>query len=142
MGVVGRRRVYDHGLRKRGSVGTDIIMQLKPDSDEEHYSEFLEEYTLHRIIKKYSDYIRWPIVMDVTKSRQVETDEVDEAGKKKKTWESYTEREVVNSRIPIWQRSKSEVTDEEAAAFYKEKFFDTEDPVAVIRVNAEGRREL
>jgi molecular chaperone HtpG len=123
---------------EKDTVGTDIIMQLKPDSEEEHYGEFLEEYTLHRIIKKYSDYIRWPIVMDVTKSRQVETDEVDEAGKKKKTWESYTEREVVNSRIPIWQRSKSEVTDEEAAAFYKEKFFDTEDPVAVIRVNAEG----
>jgi molecular chaperone HtpG len=123
---------------EKESVGTDIVIELKEDEEGEDYSEFLEEHTLHRIIKKYSDYIRWPIVMDVTKSRQVETGEVDKDGKKKTDWEDYTETETVNSRIPIWQRARSEVTDEECMAFYKEKFYDMDDPVAVIRVSAEG----
>ena len=118
--------------------GTDIIIELKPDTEDEKYSEYLEEYKLQGLIKKYSDYVRWPIIMDVTKSRQVETDELDDDGNKKKTWESYTEQEVINSRIPIWQRPKSEVSDEECAEFYKEKFFDHTDPTSVIRVSAEG----
>ena len=126
---------YD--CEKEGS-GTDIIIELKPDTDDENYSEYLEEYKLQSLIKKYSDYVRWPIIMDVTKSRQVETDETDDDGNKKKTWESYTESEVINSRIPIWQRPKSDVSDEECAEFYKEKFFDHTDPTAVIRVSAEG----
>jgi molecular chaperone HtpG len=123
---------------EKDAAGTDIMIELKPDGEDEDYSEYLEEHMLHRIIKKYSDYVRWPIVMDVTKSRQVETDETDQDGNKKKVWEDYTEKEVINSRIPIWQRSKSEVSDEDCAAFYKEKFFDMEDPVSVIRVSAEG----
>jgi len=118
--------------------GTDIIIEVKPDTEDEKYSDYLTEYRLHNLIKKYSDYIRWPIIMDVTKSRQVESDELDKDGKKKTTWEDYTEAEVVNSRIPIWQRPKSEVSDEDCAEFYKEKFFDHADPVAVIRVAAEG----
>ena len=118
--------------------GTDIIIEIKPDTDDEKYSDYLQEYTLHNLIKKYSDYIRWPIVMDVTKSRQVETDEVDKDGKKKTTWEDYTQTEVINSRIPIWQRAKSEVSDEDCASFYKEKFSDYTDPAAIIRVSAEG----
>ncbi len=123
---------------EKKTVGTDIIIELKPDTEEENYSEYLEEHTLHSIIKKYSDYIRWPIIMDVTKSRQVETDETDDQGNKKKTWEDYTEKEIVNSRIPIWQRAKSEVSDEDCIQFYKEKFYDMDDPVSVIRVSAEG----
>jgi len=123
---------------ERGAPGTDIIVEMKPDTDDEKYGGFLEEYTLQNLIKKYSDYVRWPIVMDVTKSRQVETDEVDEDGHKKKTWEDYTEADVVNSRVPIWQRSKGDVSDEDCAGFYKEKFFDHADPSAVIRVSAEG----
>jgi molecular chaperone HtpG len=123
---------------ERDAPGTTVIMELKPDTDDEKYSEYLDEYTLHRIIKKYSDYIRWPIVADVTRSRQVETDEVDSEGKKKKKWEDYTEREVVNSRVPIWQRAKSEVTDNECAELYREMFFDAETPAAVIRIAAEG----
>ena len=118
--------------------GTDIIVEIKPDTDDEEYDKYLEEYTLHSLIKKYSDYVRWPIIMDVTKSRQIETDEVDKDGNKKKKWEDYTEAEVVNSRIPIWQRSKTDVTDEACAEFYKEKFFDQKDPVSVIRISAEG----
>ena len=123
---------------EKDAPGTDIIIEVKPDTDDENYSEYLEEHTLHNLIKKYSDYIRWPIYMEVTKSRQVETDEVDKDGNKKKTWEDYTETEVVNSRIPIWQRAKSEVSDEDCFGFYKEKFFDYTDPSAVIRVSAEG----
>ena len=129
---------YTITAAEKETVGTDILIELKPDEEGEDYSEFLEEHTLHGIIKKYSDYIRWPIVMDVTKSRQVETDEVDKDGNKKKSWEDYTEKETVNSRIPIWQRPKSEVSDEECMTFYKEKFFDMDDPVSVIRVAAEG----
>ena len=120
------------------NAGTEIVIELKEDTEDEKYSDYLEEYTLHNLIKKYSDYVRWPIVMDVTKSRQVETDELDSDGNKKKTWEDYTETEVINSRVPIWQRPKSEVTDEECGDFYKEKFFDQQDPTAVIRVFAEG----
>ena len=119
-------------------VGTTIIMEVKPDAEDENYSEYLEESTILNIIKKYSDYIRWPIVMDVTKSRRVETDETDENGKKKTTWEDYTETEVINSRVPIWQRPKNEVSDEDCATFYKEKFADMTNPVSVIRVSAEG----
>jgi molecular chaperone HtpG len=123
---------------EREMPGTDIIIEIKPDSDDEVYDKYLGEHTLHNLIKKYSDYVRWPIIMDVTKSRQVETDETDKDGNKKKTWEDYTEKEVINSRIPIWQRAKSDVSDEDCAEFYKEKFFDQTDPVAVIRVSAEG----
>ena len=123
---------------EKDALGTEIIIEIKPDSDDEQYGKYLEEYTLRSLIKKYSDYIRWPIVMDVTKSRQVDSDETDEDGKKKKTWESYTESEVINSRVPIWQRAKADVSDEDCAAFYKEKFYDHSDPAAVIRVSAEG----
>ena len=123
---------------EKAAVGTDIIIEVKPDTDDEKYGEYLEEYTLHNLIKKYSDYIRWPIIMDVTKSRQVESDETDDEGKKKKGWEDYTESETVNSRIPIWQRAKNDASDEDCVEFYKEKFNDYTDPSAVIRVSAEG----
>jgi len=129
---------YSIAACEKEAPGTDIIIEIKPDSDDEKYDKYLEEHTLHNLIKKYSDYVRWPIIMDVTKSRQVETDEVDKNGNKKKTWEDYTETEVINSRVPIWQRAKSDVSDEECAEFYKEKFFDQTDPVAVIRISAEG----
>jgi len=118
--------------------GTEIFIEIKDNTDDDNYDKYLEEHTLHSLIKKYSDYVRWPIIMDVTKSRQVESDEVDKDGNKKKTWEDYTESEVINSRVPIWQRAKSDVTDEECAEFYKEKFHDHTDPVAILRVSAEG----
>lgn len=129
---------YTISEAEKDTVGTDIVMELKDDSEDEHYSEYLEEHTLHNIVRKYSDYIRWPIEMDVTRSRQVETEEIGEDGQNKKTWEDYTETEVINSRIPIWQRPKSEVSDEECMQFYREKFYDFEEPVAVIRIAAEG----
>ena len=126
---------------EKATVGTEIIMYIKSDTDDENYSEFLETYRLRSLIKKYSDYIRYPIKMDVEKTRSVETDEVDENGNKKTKIESYTEREAVNSMIPIWQKSKSEVSDEDCKNFYKEHFYDSEDPARVIRINAEGTFE-
>ena len=84
--------------------GTDVIMVLKPDTEDEKYSRFLEEYELRSLIRKYSDYIRYPIRMEVTKSRKLE--DSDE-------YESYTEWETLNSMVPIWQRNKNDVTDEE-----------------------------
>lgn len=123
---------------EKAAVGTDIIMSIKPDTEEESYGEFLETYRLRSLIKKYSDYIRYPIRMDIEKTRSVETDENDENGNKKTKTETYIENETINSMVPIWQRSKSEVSDEDCKKFYKEHFFDPEDPVRVIRVNAEG----
>ena len=123
---------------ERSTWGTDIIMEIKEDTDEAEYSEYLDENVLNGIVKKYSDYVRWPIYMDVTRSEYVETDEVTETGAKKKEWRDYTVNEVVNSRVPIWQRPKSEVSEEECINFYKETFYDMDDPAAVIRVSAEG----
>ncbi len=118
--------------------GTEVIMHLRPDDENERYSEFLESYRLRNLVKTYSDYVRWPIHMDVEKDEMVETGEVDDKGEPKKEWKTSVVDEVVNSMVPIWQKSKSDVTDEECFAFYKEKFRDWEDPVAVVRINAEG----
>lgn len=109
----------------KDEVGTTIVMYIKPNTDDEVYDEFLRPYRIKGIIKKYSDYVRYPIVMPEEK-----TIEGSEA--------KYFEDEVVNSMVPIWQRGKSEVTDEECNSFYKETFYDMNDPCKVIRINAEG----
>ena len=109
--------------------GTDIIMTLKEDTEEEKYSEYLQEYQIRELVRKYSDYIRYPIVMDVTKSRKME--DSDE-------YEQYTETETLNSMVPIWQRNKKDVTEEEYESFYREKFFDYTKPLRTIHSSAEG----
>lgn len=126
---------------EKETVGTDVVMHIKDDANGESYGEFLEAYRLRALVKKYSDYIRYPIKMDIEKTRTVETDELDDNGNKKTRTEGYVENETVNSMIPIWQRSKSEVSDEDCKTFYKEHFFDTEAPARVIRINAEGAVE-
>ena len=113
--------------------GTDVIMTLKPDTDDEKYSEYLDEYEIRSLVKKYSDYIRYPIVMEVEKSRKKEDSPED-----KPEYESYTEMETLNSMVPIWQRSKKDVTDEEYETFYREKFFDYNKPLRIIHTSAEG----
>ena len=123
---------------QRDSAGTDVIMHIKPDTDDEKYSEYLDSWKLHELVTKYSDYVRWPIVMDVEHYETRETGETDENGKPKTEYVSVMKEETVNSMIPIWQRAKNEVSDEDCKKFYMEKFYDTEEPVAVIRVNAEG----
>ncbi|MDE7053537.1 MAG: molecular chaperone HtpG [Oscillospiraceae bacterium] len=114
--------------------GTDIIMHIKEDSEEEKYSDYLQEYTLRDLVKKYSDYIRWPIRMEVTKSRKKEDSPED-----KPEWESYKEEETLNSMVPLWQRKKADVTREEYDKFYQEKFNDFTAPQSVITVSAEGQ---
>ena len=116
------------------TVGTDIIMHIKPDEGEETYGEFLQEYTLRNLIKKYSDYIRWPIRMEVSKSRKKEDSPED-----KPEYESYKEEETLNSMVPLWQRKKSDVSQEEYDKFYQEKFNDFTAPQSVITVSAEGQ---
>ena len=125
--------------------GTDVIMTLKADTDDDKYSEYLEEYEIRSLIRKYSDYIRYPIKMLVTKSRPVEEPEeeaveVEDEQKEYKApkYEEYTEVETLNSMVPIWQRAKKDVTDEEYEAFYREKFFDYNKPLRVIHSSAEG----
>ena len=119
---------------EKAEVGTDIIMHIKEDGEEEKYSEFLQEYTLRELVKKYSDYIRWPIRMEVTKSRKKEDSPED-----KPEYESYKEEETLNSMVPLWQRKKSDVTREEYDKFYQEKFNDYTAPQSVVTVSAEGQ---
>ena len=116
------------------TVGTDIIMHIKPDEGEETYGEFLQEYTLRSLVKKYSDYIRWPIRMEVSKSRKKEDSPED-----KPEYESYKEEETLNSMVPLWQRKKNDVSQEEYDKFYQEKFNDFTAPQSVITVSAEGQ---
>ncbi|MBQ7737886.1 MAG: molecular chaperone HtpG [Oscillospiraceae bacterium] len=123
---------------EKETVGTDVILTLKDDTEEENYGDYLSSWRLKELVKKYSDYVRWPISMEVETTRKVDTGETDENGVPKMSWETVTEEQVVNSMVPLWQRSRKEASDEECAAFYKESFRDGEDPVAVIRVNAEG----
>ena len=122
---------------EKDSVGTDVIMHIKPDTEDEDYCEYLEEYGLEHIIKKYSDYIRYPIRMEVTKSRQKEKP-ADAPEDYKPEWEEYKEWETVNSMIPVWQKNKKDVTEEEYNDFYKQKFGDFEDPLCSIGIAAEG----
>ena len=109
--------------------GTDIIMALKTDTEEDEFSKYLEEYELRSLIKRYSDYIRYPIRMETTVSRKKEDSE---------EFESCTEWETVNSMVPLWQRAKKDVTEEEYHSFYREKFFDYNKPLRVIHTSAEG----
>ena len=117
---------------EKATVGTDIIMHIKADTDEEKYSQYLEQYTISELVGRYSDYIRYPIKMETEKTKNVAA-EGEEA-----KYEKVREVETLNSMVPIWQRSKSEVSDEECAAYYKEKFMDFSDPLMTIRVNADG----
>mgnify|MGYP002529207451 CR=1 FL=1 len=123
---------------EKETVGTDVILTMKPDTEDDCYSVYLMPWKIQELVKKYSDYVRWPIRTDVETTEKYETGEVDEAGIQKMGVRTVTKEEVVNSMIPIWQRSKKEASDADCIAFYKEKFKDTEDPVSVIRVNAEG----
>ena len=109
--------------------GTTVILQIKVDTEDEKYSDFLEEYRLRSLVKKYSDYIRYPIRMPVTRSKKAEGSE-DAV--------EYTEIETLNSMVPIWKRSASEVSEEEYKSFYRDKFYDFEAPAKVIVQKSEG----
>ena len=121
----------------KDAYGTDIILHLKDDTDEEKYSKYLEEYEISTLIKKYSDYITYPITMYEThKHLKPKKDEKDPD-----EYEEHTELETLNSLIPIWKKDKSKITDEEYNTFYSDKFFDYEEPIAHIHTKAEGTIE-
>ena len=122
---------------EKDAPGTDIIMHIKPNADEENYDQYLETYKLQELIKKYSDYIRYPITMEVEDYRQKEKP-ADAGEDYKPEWETVKEWKTLNSMVPLWQRQKSKVKPEEYNAFYKEKFNDWQDPLAVIHTSAEG----
>ena len=122
---------------EKDAPGSDIIMHIKANADEENYDQYLETYKLQELIKKYSDYIRYPIVMEVEDYRQKPKPE-DAGDDYKPEWETVKEWKTINSMVPLWQRPKAKVTDEEYNSFYKEKFMDWQDPLAVIHTSAEG----
>ena len=125
---------------QKDTVGTEVIMTVKADTDDEKYGDYLDAYHLSGLIKKYSDYIRYPIRMEMTHSRQKPKPE-DAGEDYKPEYEQYQEWETINSMVPIWQRPKSEVTQEEYNEFYKSKFGDWQDPLLSIHVAAEGNFE-
>ena len=112
------------------SFGTEIVLHIKEDTEDEKYSEFLEEYKIRALVKKYSDYIRYPIKMSVTRKEKKEGTENE--------YEDVTKVEVFNSMIPLWKKAQSEVSDEEYKNFYSEKFYDFEAPARVITQKSEG----
>lgn len=121
---------YTIGKATKKENGTDIILYLKDDTEDEKYSDFMEEYTIRNLIKKYSDYIKYPIMMEVENSRLKEGT--------KDEYETYTEVQTLNSMKPLWKKDKKDISEEEYNNFYTSKFSDYEKPLKVIHYNAEG----
>ena len=120
---------------ERDKVGTLIKVYLRDDSEEASYSSFLEEWTIKSLVKKYSDYVRYPITMEVTKSKP----KLDAEGKEiEGEREEYKEEETLNSMIPLWKKNKKDVTKEQLNEFYKNKFYDMQDPIVSTLVNVDG----
>ncbi len=118
---------------EKESYGTEILLNIKPNTEENNYDEFLDTYTIKNLVKKYSDYIRYPIRMDVEKSRMKEG-----CDEKNPEFETYTENETLNSMVPLWRKNKNEITEEEYNRFYQDKFNDYEKPLKVIHSSTEG----
>lgn len=125
---------------EKENVGSDVILHIKPKEEDDDYDQYLEQYRISDLIKKYSDYVHTPIRMEMKKSRAKERP-ADAGDDYKPEYETYTEWETLNSMVPLWQRPKNEVSTEEYNTFYKEKFTDWEDPLAVIHIAAEGQME-
>lgn len=121
---------YTISEAEKDSFGTDIILHLKANDEDENYDEFLEEYKLKSLIKKYSDFIRYPIKLDVTKSRVKEGTENEH--------EEYVEEETVNSMVPLWRRNKNELTDDDYNNFYVEKRFGFDKPLRHMHISVDG----
>lgn len=115
---------------EKDSVGTEIVLKIKENTEDENYDEFLEEYRLKSIIKKYSDFIRYPINMDVTGRRPKEGSENE--------FEDYVEEQIINSMVPIWRKNKSELTDADYENFYAEKRYGFDKPIKHIHISVDG----
>ena len=124
---------------ERDAAGTDVILKLKADTEDENYSRFLKSYELRSLVKKYSDYIRYPIKMDVETQKLKEQPEGEEKKEDAKPeYETVVETETLNSMVPLWQRNKKDITEDEYAQFYREKFYDFEAPLSTIHFSVEG----
>ena len=124
---------------ERDGAGTDVILKLKADTEDENYSRFLKSYELRSLVKKYSDYIRYPIKMDVEIQKRKEQPEGEEKKEDAKPeYETVVETETFNSMVPLWQRKKKDITEDEYAQFYRDKFFDFEAPLSTIHFSVEG----
>ena len=119
---------------EREAAGTDVIMTMKKDTEDEKYSEYLSEYRIRSLVRKYSDYIRYPIRMEVETTRP--TEETKDSDKPE--YETVREWQTLNSMVPVWQKNKKDVTEEEYDSFYREKFYDFEKPLSVIHLSVEG----
>ncbi|MDE7226187.1 MAG: molecular chaperone HtpG [Ruminococcus sp.] len=123
---------------EKKSTGTEIILELLDDTDDENYSEFLDTYRIKNLVSKYSDYIRFPIKMEVTHSRPVEMSDEDKEAGKTPEYEEYIEIETLNSMVPLWKKSKSELKEDDYKHFYTEKFYDYNEPLKYSHVVNEG----
>ena len=119
---------------EKESVGTEIILKIKENTEDESYDEYLEEYQLKAIIKKYSDFIRYPIKMDVTGQRPKEDSENE--------LEDYQEEQIINSMVPIWRKNKNELTAEDYENFYKEKHYGFDKPIKHIHISVDGSNQI
>lgn len=122
----------------KNDVGTKIVLRIKDNTEEENYDEFLEEYRLKDIVKKYSDFIRYPIKMNIKKSRPVANADGEESENKEPKYEEYFEDETLNSMVPIWRRNKNELKAEDYENFYTDKHFGYEKPAKYIHANVDG----
>ena len=126
---------YTISKADKDEYGTEIILHIKDNTEEENYDEFLEERRIEGIVKKYSDYIKYPIVMEVTNEKLKEKKNKDD----KDEYEEVKEDKTLNSMVPLWKRSDDEVTEEEYNSFYSDKFFDYETPLKVVHSSVEGQ---
>jgi len=129
---------YTISEAEKKNVGTEIILELMEDTEDENYTEFLDAYRIKGLIKKYSDYIRSPIKMEVTHSRPKEQSEEDKEAKKPLEYEDFIEVETLNSMVPLWKKNKTELKEEDYKHFYTEKFFDYNEPLKYSHVKNEG----
>ncbi|SFX36542.1 molecular chaperone HtpG [Ruminococcus sp. XPD3002] len=123
---------------EKANAGTEIILEMLDDTEDENYTEFLDQYRIKGLVKKYSDYIRFPVKMEVSHSRPKEQSEEDKEAKKPLEYEDYVEVETLNSMVPLWKKNKSELKEEDYKHFYTEKFYDYTEPLKYAHVKNEG----
>ena len=132
---------YTVSPAEKETAGTEIVLHLKENTEHDKFDEFLDPWRVSSIVKRYSDYIRYPIRMEMEHQQRKETEEKDENGNPKVEYETTKSIDTLNSMVPIWKRNKKDVTDEEYKSFYKEKFYDYAEPLRMIHQKAEGTTE-
>lgn len=130
---------YQIDEAEKDGCGTDIILHIKEDTDEEKYDDYINQYKISALVKKYSDYITYPITMDFETSRPVENEDEDEDEDAAPEYETVIENRTLNSMVPIWKKNKADLTDDDYNSYYKEKFYDFSDPVCHIHTRVEGQ---